>query len=447
MIRRLLHGASRRLPFALDPLQAPYRAFRRRLRIWESLPTEEIRRRQLESLQQVVELAYQETDWYRQTFDRAGFHPRQLRRLEDLERIPVITKDDVRAHGLQMIRRGLDRRHLGTVSTSGTTGSPLTLWLDGAAAARERAAIHCQWERVGFRRGQGRVELRGIFEGEELLRSFPQELVLRVNINRLEVRTLPEIVRALNACPYPNLHGYPHAVERFARLLEETGLASSLRHPRAILLGSEGVLETQFQRLRRVFPDSGIISHYGLAERVALGAWTGEDRRLHFLPAYGVAEHDADGCLVGTSLINTAMPLIRYRTTDVLAGHSPEPLLHPWLFPVADHIEGRKHDVLHRTNGDFLSPVMANHALLAGEGFGACQLVQHALDHVELIVEPEGPEGRARASLPAVERRLREVFGPELRVELTLVERIPRGPGGKFPWVVSKLVRSETSVT
>jgi phenylacetate-CoA ligase len=278
MIKLLLRGAVNRLPFALNPLQVPYRAFLRRLRKLESLSEEEIRSRQFEWLQGMVRLAYEETDFHRESFDRAGVHPRDLRAPEDLAHFPIISKDDVRAYGDRMLRRGLDRTRLGKVSTSGTTGSPLDLWVDAAAAARERAAIHYQWERVGFRRGAGRIELRGIFEGDGLVKHLPAELVLRVNINRLEPRDLPQIVQTINQHRYPFLHGYPHAIERFARLLEEEGLVATLHHPRAILLGSEAVLEGQWARIRRVFAHSPVIAHYGMAERVALGAWVNESR-------------------------------------------------------------------------------------------------------------------------------------------------------------------------
>ncbi|MFA7329611.1 MAG: hypothetical protein WC326_00925 [Candidatus Delongbacteria bacterium] len=439
MLKPFLRNMLHRVPIALNPFEAPYRAFLRRLGELESLSVDEIRHQQLVHLQQLVQLAYDKTDFYRETYDRAGVHPRDLRSLRDLECFPIVSKDDVRAQGSRMLRRGLDPLKLGTVSTSGTTGSPLTLWVDAQAAARERAAIHYQWKRVGFHPGAGRIELRGIFEGDGLWQDLPSQKALRVNINRLEAQELPQIIQAMNACPYSFLHGYPHAVERFARLLEEEGRVGQLRHPRAILLGSEAVLESQWTRIRRAFPDSPVIAHYGMAERVALGAWVDERRDTHFLPGYSVVEVDGEGCLIGTSLINEAMPLIRYRTTDVLGDYSPEPTTVPHLFPVAGRIEGRRHDMLRRTNGDFLSPVMANHALLAGEGFGACQIIQHALDRLELLVEPEGPDERVRACLPAVQTRLREVFGPDLQVTLTLTPRIPREAGGKFKWVVSKL--------
>jgi phenylacetate-CoA ligase len=439
MVRPLLTWALRRTPLRRLRPDPFYRAFRRELRRFDGLSTEEIRREQLRRLQRLVRMAYEETDFYRETYRAARVHPKDLRELSDLAILPVIDKEVVREHGTRLLRRGADPRRLESISTSGTTGSPLTLFIDEAAAARERAAIHHLWSKVGYQPSAGRVELRGIFEGSERVLHLPNELVLRVNINRLEAPDLDPLIEAINACPYRFLHGYPHALERFARLLELEGRQQALRQPHAILLGSEQVLDTQLAQIKRAFPGVPVLAHYGLAERVALGAWVDERRDYHFLPAYSLVEVDDMNRLVGTSLINEVMPLIRYRTTDVMGGYQAEPTCLAHRFPVAERIEGRHHDMLRSCRGDFISPVMANHALLGATGFHACQLIQHALTSMEVVVEPGPCLTQVKTDFQQVAMRLRDIFGCELSVQLTITERIPRLPCGKFKWVESRL--------
>lgn len=439
MIRALLNWARYQTPLrALRP-DSHYRGFRRELVRLEGLSGEEIRREQFRRVQRLVRLAYQETDFYRELYDAAGVRPEDLRGPEDLARLPILDKDVVREQGTRLLRRGADPRRLQAVTTSGTTGSPLTLYVDEAAAARERAAIHHLWAQVGYRPGAGRVELRGIFEGGERVRHLPAERVLRVNINRLEADQLEPIIQAINARPYRFLHGYPHALERFARLLLQEGRQASLRRPRAILLGSEQVLETQLAQLEAAFPGVPVLAHYGLAERVALASWVDGRRDYHFLPGYAYVEVDELNRLVGTSLINEVMPLIRYRTTDVLGGFQAESGALAHRFPVALRVEGRQHDMLRNCRGDFVSPVMANHALLGATGFRACRIIQHSLERLELEVEPGPCPQRLKEDFQQVAGRLREIFGAELDLRLTVTERIPRLPCGKFKWVESRL--------
>src|SRR6478672_182386 len=95
-------------------------------------------------LQQVTRYAYATSAFYRRKWDAAGFHPDQLRSLEDFEsKVPVITKQDLReaqareppfGDYLCVPTQDVHRLH----GTSGTTGRPTAF-----AIGRD------DWEAVG----------------------------------------------------------------------------------------------------------------------------------------------------------------------------------------------------------------------------------------------------------------------------------------------------------
>ena len=61
------------------------------------MPAGDRERAILERLQQVCRYAYEHAPFYRRKWDAAGFHPSQLKSLEDFEsRVPVVTKKDLR---------------------------------------------------------------------------------------------------------------------------------------------------------------------------------------------------------------------------------------------------------------------------------------------------------------------------------------------------------------
>src|ERR1700724_337812 len=64
----------------------------------ERASTDELRALQLERLQWSLRHAYDNVGHYRKAFDAAGVHPADLKRLEDLTRFPLFTKQDFRAH-------------------------------------------------------------------------------------------------------------------------------------------------------------------------------------------------------------------------------------------------------------------------------------------------------------------------------------------------------------
>ncbi|HLJ81489.1 MAG TPA: phenylacetate--CoA ligase family protein, partial [Ktedonobacterales bacterium] len=60
----------------------------------ETLLREDLKRLQLHKLQRLTEFAYANSPFHRAKFDAAGFQPEQLRTLDDLRRIPYMTRED-----------------------------------------------------------------------------------------------------------------------------------------------------------------------------------------------------------------------------------------------------------------------------------------------------------------------------------------------------------------
>ncbi|HTW89269.1 MAG TPA: hypothetical protein VMD75_14810 [Candidatus Binataceae bacterium] len=60
----------------------------------ETMPREELKRLQLLKLKRLTEWAYASTPFHRRRFDAAGFHPDQIKSLDDARRIPTMTRDD-----------------------------------------------------------------------------------------------------------------------------------------------------------------------------------------------------------------------------------------------------------------------------------------------------------------------------------------------------------------
>ena len=60
------------------------------------MPIEELREHQLRRLRQQVKDCYHKTNFYRKKFDDAGLSPEDIKTLNDLEKIPFTTKNDLR---------------------------------------------------------------------------------------------------------------------------------------------------------------------------------------------------------------------------------------------------------------------------------------------------------------------------------------------------------------
>lgn len=63
---------------------------------WETLPREDIEKKQLESLKEIVKYAYDNTIYYKKSFDEAGVKPEDIKTLEDIKKLPFIDKQTER---------------------------------------------------------------------------------------------------------------------------------------------------------------------------------------------------------------------------------------------------------------------------------------------------------------------------------------------------------------
>ena len=63
---------------------------------FETLPRPALEALQLKRLQVAVEMVYANVPFYKASFDKAGVRPADVRSLDDLQRLPFTTKQDMR---------------------------------------------------------------------------------------------------------------------------------------------------------------------------------------------------------------------------------------------------------------------------------------------------------------------------------------------------------------
>jgi len=90
---------------------------------FERLSLPHLKELQLERLKWSVRHSYEHNAHYRQTFDAAGFHPDQLKSLDDLQRVPFLTKQEMRERAPFGLFAAPMKDVIRVHSSSGTTGN------------------------------------------------------------------------------------------------------------------------------------------------------------------------------------------------------------------------------------------------------------------------------------------------------------------------------------
>jgi len=424
---------------------ASYRDFRRMFRVSEAGGLEELQARLLRVL---IKRAARDVPYYRDIFEAHHIDPDSIRSAADLTRLPVLTKDAVRAHKQSLISETYPRRRLLYGHTSGSTGSSLTLYWDHNVDIAWNAALwrHREWAGVPF--GTPYASLLGqvIVPATRTRppfwrRNHPWNQTFFSTFH-LRDENLDAYVAELERSGAQALEAYPSTAYVLARHLEQRNRTLPLR---AVFTSTETLLDTQRELIEERFA-CRVFDYYSAAERVIFAGECEEHRGLHLFDDVGVTEvlDDDDrpvppgqpGRLVVTGLHNFAMPFIRYEIGDV-SGISTEPCSCGRSLPLLLRVTTKSEDILVLPDGRYIAPSVLTHPFKPLKTVRASQIIQETPDLVRVLLvtrDDYGPrdEQRLRASL--VER-----LGTEVTLRIEQVDEIPRGPRGKLRWVISKV--------
>ncbi len=295
----------------------------------ETMPVEEIKKLQSEKLVKQVKHVYENVEYYRDLMDKKGVKPEDIKGIEDLHKLPFLTKADLReAYPYGLLAKPLEdcvRIH----STSGTTGrrvvafytqNDIDLWEDCCAraivAAGGTKADVCQVA-YGYGLFTGGAGLNG---GSHKVGS----LTLPMSSGNTERQI--QFMMDLNAtilCCTPSYAAY------VAESLKEQGYKPEDIPLKAGIFGAEPWTE---EMRKGIEASLGIKAYdiYGLTETSGPGVAfeCSEQSGMHINEDHFYAEIiDPDtgevlpegekGELVFTSLDKEAFPLLRYRTRDI----------------------------------------------------------------------------------------------------------------------------------
>ena len=352
---------------------------------------------------------------------------------------PLIDKSTVRADPHRFVRPRRPGSLLRTtIRTSGTSGTPLAITQSLACVIREEAFVYRQLRWIGYRPGQRRAWLRGDIvcpaqprNGVYWCRDWIGNMLL-LSSYHLSDATMGAFIAALERYDPVVLHAYPSSVAALAAWLDAQGRRYRGPALRGVMTSSETLTPDVRAQVRHAF-GVPVFDWYGQAERVA-AIGTCDHQRYHLLSDYSLAEVLDDGELVGTSLNNAAMALVRYRTGDTVTLCS-QACPCGRVFPVVDAVGGRQEPVIVLPDGrriGLLDRVFQGqqHALVEG------QVVYRGAARFALRVVTTGAGAPFDAAALCAAFRLRV---PDVDVHVEQVQAIARGASGKFAFVVTEL--------
>jgi phenylacetate-CoA ligase len=444
-LKRLLKPAYYRLParFCYGSQFLPTLKFLEESQKWDAQRLIEY---QISKLRVLLRHCAGHVPYYRRTFREVGFDPETFQRLSDLSALPLLDKETIRSRPQDFLADNISRRRMIYFTTGGTMGEPLGLYNLRHSDGRERAFIFAQWARVGFHYNDRRAMLRGWAVRSARHWSYEASERAFVFSNfHMTPDNVAEYARVMREKKLPFLHSYPSAVIDFARHLQDLGIEPP--RFRAILAASENIYPGQREFIESFF-GARLFSWYGHTENTILAGECEASNYYHIFPEYGVVEviksdgsaadrEGETGELVGTTLDNFAMPLVRYRTSD-WAVIGPDSCACGRNYKLLKETYGRWHqEMLVGTLDNLISVTALNVHNDVFDNVQQLQFYQREKGKVQLRLKRK--PGYSDRDSRRIMAALNEKMGDTMDVSLNFTDEIPLMPRGKFRFVIREL--------
>jgi phenylacetate-CoA ligase len=347
-----------------------------------------------------------------------------------LDALPLIGREELRRHGEDLRVPEVPLDTLEAATSGGSTGTPVTVWLDAPARDAQMAGVlRAQtWMGLPFVTRHALLwgpppdvvtygTLKGRVRGLPIRRSF-------YSTYHLDDAATERLRGVLRRGAFPQVFGYSSALDRIASGAEPLG-----RPARAVVASAEILFPAQRRRIERFF-GAPLFERYGCNEFAAIAHQCTQGGRhvlsdrvvLEVLDRSGRPAPPGDlGEAVVSDLDNRAMPLLRYRLGDAIEAGGTCACSLP--FPLVGPVHGRMADLLEGHGGRMVSPRHVAEAI-APCGETLEHQVRLAGGGLTCLVRSIGSfdSGRAASALGAL-------FGRAVRV--VPAQTIERWPSGK----------------
>lgn len=408
---------------------------------------------QLERLRTLLREAGTHVPYYRNLFETLGFDPSGVRDLADLQKLPFLTKAEIRAHGPGLCHD--EAKGLRRFNTGGSSGEPLIFYIGNERVSHDVAAKWraTRWWSVDI--GDPEIVVWGSpieLGSQDRVRGLRDKLLRTELLPAFEMSEarLDGFVAAIRRRRPRMLFGYPSAISHIAAHAEKRGQRMDDLDIRVAFVTSERLYDAQRDTIVRVFGcpvangyggrDAGFIAHQCPQGGMHL---TAEDIVVEIVDRQGrVLPAGEAGEVVVTHLATRDFPFIRYRTGDVAVLDGQRCACGRGL-PVLREIQGRTTDFVVASDGTVMHGLALIYILRDLPEVQQFKIIQESLLATRVLLQTEHPfaPGFAAEIVTKVQARL----GQDVSVTVERTHQIPAESSGKYRYVVSRVADAHPS--
>lgn len=405
---------------------------------------------QVKKLKNILRHADDNVPYYHQLFKKNDFDPDTVRSINDLNKLPILTKEIINKNFNDLYARNYRSKDFILSSTGGSTAAPMKFYIDKKWEACNIAAAYRSWSWAGYNLGDKMAYLWSAPNDVEESKRYKARLrdfflkTIWLDAFTLTEDNLKKYVTTLTKFKPKVINTYASVIYIFSDYLNKMEITGV--QPNAILTTSDMLYDYQRKTIENAF-NCQVFDYYSGRDTTLQAAECQEHFGYHLSIENAVVEfmkgneHVAigeTGNLIITDLCNYTMPFIRYEIGD-LGVPSDEKCPCGRGLPIMKSLQGRTYDYILTSDGRLLAGIFFHHILVHYEiqGIKEFQIVQETRDKVIIyIVKNEKENTRDINRFISL---IKGNVGEKVDVQLQYVDSIKRTPTGKLMHVISKI--------
>jgi len=309
---------------------------------------------QEKKMKRIINYAYNNTPYYHKKFKEHKIRPQDIKTINDLKKLPLLTKDDVLANYNDFLRRDIPTFE--THQTSGTSGKPLCMQYEQQHVFYNQSLFLRQLFMIGYKPWWkilyfDKIEKQSSHAAMlNFFKLFRKEILdISLKTGDIQAKILKFQPTLLITSPSMIINFYPFCEELKTKIF---------------VLGGEVITKKMMKIFKQKFSLDDIFEWYSCWEFGYMGAECKEHSGMHLnLDAniFEFLENNEDvspgelGDITITNLTNFKMPLLRYKIGDLGVPLDLECSCGRSL-PLVKNIKGRNDDLIVLPSGKLVLP-------------------------------------------------------------------------------------------
>lgn len=429
---RKIHGSTFRCLMELERTQ------------W--MPKDELKQMQEGRLQALIAHAYQNVPYYQRIFQERELTPGDIKTVDDLAKLPILTREDVKGNLKDLIDKNYDKGKTKRNSTGGTTGEPLRI-LKPKEQGWSWGAFYRGLSWHGCKPGDKRADILGASFDRSLVHKLVSRIgrymqrIIFLSAFDLSGKEMECFVSKLRKFQPKIIIAYSSAVYILAKYINQLGVQDI--KPKAVFTSAEKLYDHQRQTIKEAF-GCDVFEYYGGGEVYSIAYECPEHQGYHISAENVILETIKDdgqpshfgemGRIIVTDLHNYVMPFIRYENGDV-GILSDKTCACGRGLPLIESIEGRITDIIVCKDGFISSPILTT--IFKNLPVRQYQIIQESME--EIIVKIIKGNEYSQKDTDYILGIMHKYTGDEMKIQVDFVDSIPLTKAGKRRVVISKV--------